>query len=251
MHQRNFKEKQVGPYRVDRYGPKTHTIYEFNGCWYHGCECMMRPDLKEKTRKLLEQRDRTNKREHFLRQHAAHVKVMNKCNFSREMKQNPALQEFINQRLPEFYLHNRKLVTEEHILQAVCQQKLFGLLEVNIHVLQDKWELFKEMSPIFCTTLIKPEQFGDHMKHVEQTHLFERPWKLLVGGMQASKICIASELLKWCLEHGLLVNRIFQVVECTPKRCFKEFMEEVSDARRAGEEDPILADTMKLLGNSG
>ena len=43
------------------------------------------------------------------------------------------------------------------------------------------------------------------------------------------------------------------MVEYTPKRCFKLFGNAVSDARRAGDRDPdlaIIADTMKLVGNS-
>ena len=50
-------------------------------------------------------------------------------------------------------------------------------------------------------------------------------------------------------------------IECTksssmnePNPCFRRFGESVSTARRAGDEDPdeaIIADTMKLLGNSG
>ena len=253
LHARNYKEKRIGPYRVDGYDPNTDTVYEFNGCWYHGCACMMRDNLKEDTRKLLQERkERTHKREEFLRHHAAHIKIMKECDFNKEVKQNQVLQEFIDQRVPEFYRHHKQSVTEEQILQAVCQQTLFGLVEVDIHVPEDKWEMFKEISPIFCTSLIKPEQFGDHMKqHVVKEQLSERPRKLLVGGMRATKIYVASELLKWYLEHGLKVTHIYQVIEYTPKRCFKEFMEEVSDARRAGSKDPILADTMKLLGNSG
>ena len=43
------------------------------------------------------------------------------------------------------------------------------------------------------------------------------------------------------------------VVEYTPKPCFKRFGNAVSDERRAGDRDPsqaIIADTMKLVGNS-
>ncbi|CAH3017890.1 unnamed protein product, partial [Porites evermanni] len=48
---------------------------------------------------------------------------------------------------------------------------------------------------------------------------------------------------------------LFGVVECdyTPFPCFQPFGEAVSDARRAGDVDPnkaIIADTMKLVGNS-
>ena len=44
------------------------------------------------------------------------------------------------------------------------------------------------------------------------------------------------------------------IIEYEPNSCFRRFGESVSTARRAGDEDPdkaIIADTMKLLGNSG
>ncbi|XP_061190256.1 uncharacterized protein LOC133198129 [Saccostrea echinata] len=49
------------------------------------------------------------------------------------------------------------------------------------------------------------------------------------------------------------VTRIYQVVEYTPSRCFREFVREVTNDRRLGDRDPsmaILADTSKLRGNS-
>ena len=54
--------------------------------------------------------------------------------------------------------------------------------------------------------------------------------------------------------NGLMVDRVYQVIEYEPNPCFRRFGESVSAARRAGDEDPdkaIIADTMKLLGNSG
>lgn len=61
---------------------------------------------------------------------------------------------------------------------------------------------------------------------------------------------LAIPLIKWYLEHGLEVTRIYQAVEYTPVPCFQPFGEAVSDARRAGDVDPnkaIIADTMKLV----
>ena len=50
------------------------------------------------------------------------------------------------------------------------------------------------------------------------------------------------------------MDRVYQVIENVPNPCFRRFGESVSAARRAGDVDPdkaIIADTMKLLGNSG
>lgn len=75
--------------------------------------------------------------------------------------------------------------------------------------------------------------------------------KLLVGGMSAERILLATPLLKWYLDHGLQVTRVYQCVEFTGKACFKDFQDCVSEARRQGDAHPskaIIADTMKLIG---
>ena len=118
----------------------------------------------------------------------------------------------------------------------------------------DPKEYFSEMSPIFCTSDIPPEVIGDHMT----TFLLNRnipavTRKLLVGGMAAEKILLASPLLKWYMEHGIMVTRIYQAVEYQPKEAFKSFHDDVSSARRDGDADPskaIIADTSKLVGMS-
>jgi hypothetical protein len=47
-----------------------------------------------------------------------------------------------------------------------------------------------------------------------------------------------TPLLKWYLLKGLVVTRIYQVVEYSPATCFQKFGEAVSDAHRAGDADP-------------
>ena len=71
--------------------------------------------------------------------------------------------------------------------------------------------------------------------------------------MVGEKILLATPLLKWYLEHGLEVTHVYQVIEYTPKPCFKPFDDAVSNAHRAGDADhskAIIADTIKLVGNS-
>ena len=64
---------------------------------------------------------------------------------------------------------------------------------------------------------------------------------------------IATPLLKWYPEHGIVVTKIYQVVEFMSHRCFRDFVREVSDNRRLGDAHPdkvIIGDTSKLHGNS-
>jgi len=52
---------------------------------------------------------------------------------------------------------------------------------------------------------------------------------------------------------GLIITRVYQIVEFQPKRCFQEFSDKVSNDRRAGDLNPasqLVAETSKLIGNS-
>ncbi|KAK2158323.1 hypothetical protein NP493_1808g00002 [Ridgeia piscesae] len=70
----------------------------------------------------------------------------------------------------------------------------------------------------------------------------KRLQRTLVGSYRGDNILLATPLLKWYVQHGLVVTRVYQVIEYEPK------------PRRAGDADPdraTIADTMKLLGNPG
>ena len=157
-------------------------------------------------------------------------------------------------------------ITEDTILDGVVNGTLFGMVEVDIqvpeqwptcyqHTTLSPYDYFKEMSPLFCTTDIPVDDIGEHMQaHIRKYQLSDKPRRLLVGGMKARQILLATPLLKWYLDHGLKVMKIYQVVEYQQHRCFSDFVEEISDARRQGDADPnttIIADTKKVIGNSG
>lgn len=117
------------------------------------------------------------------------------------------------------------------------------------------YEHFEEMAPIFCTVYNPFDIIGQNMQeHVTSNYLSEKPRRLLMGGMRARKIIIATPLLQRYLRQGLQVTRIYQVVEYVPMRCFRKFVRDVSAARRLGDTVPsmsVIADTQKLIGNCG
>jgi len=184
------------------------------------------------------------------------------CQFRNDMRRDSKLKAFVDSRKPPT---PQRFVTENEILQAVANGRLFGMVECDIRV-PDEWpsyfrhpsmtpyQYFEEMSPLFCTTDVPFDLIGDHMQdHVRRFQLSEKPRRLLVGGMRARQILIATPLLKWYLEHGMEVTKIYQVVEFTPHRCFRDFVKEVNDNRRLGDAHPdkaIIGDTSKLHGNS-
>ena len=133
------------------------------------------------------------------------------CQFRNQMHFDTTLKAFLKSRLPET---PQRAVTEPEILAGVQSGGLFGMVEVDIRV-PDQWpahfsnptmtpyEYFQEMSPLFCTTDVPLEVIGSHMQeHVDRFGLSQKPRRLLVGGMKAKQILLATPLLKWYLDHG-------------------------------------------------
>jgi hypothetical protein len=122
------------------------------------------------------------------------------------------------------------------------------------HPSMTPYQYFEEISPLLCTTDVPFEIIGDHMQeHVRRSELSEKPRRLLVGGMRARQMLIATPLLKWYLEHEMVITKIYHVVEFIPHRCFRDFVREVGDNRRLGDAHPdkaIIGDTSKLHDNS-
>ena len=63
-------------------------------------------------------------------------------------------------------------------------------------------EYFNEMSPLFCTTEIPFEKIDKPMQDYAKTFGFsEQARTLLLGGYKAKQILLATDLLKWYLDH--------------------------------------------------
>ena len=76
---------------------------------------------------------------------------------------------------------------------------------------------------------------------------------MLISSYFGEKILLTTSLAKWYLDHGLVITKIYEFVEYTPEKPFEKFTLDVSDGKRIEEASSkkILADTWKLIGNSG
>ena len=269
-HKKNYGfEIKVGNYSVDGYDSTNNLIIEFNGCKWHGHDCDLGKidNVTTEYKKLqLDRYIKTVIRTQILKILGYQVLEMWECDFKKLKRQNKDLREFINNRRLPFYRKYSSTVTKDEILDEVKSGLLFGMVEVDIRVptawpdfLKDKMSLspydyFKEMSPLFCNTNIQFEDIGKFMQDfVVQNGLSSKPRRLLVGGMKANKILLATPLLKWYIEHGMEVTHIYQVYEFRKQKCFLEFSNQVSDARRKGDVNSDLeveANLNKLIGNS-
>ena len=248
-HQSNGREKRIGKLLVDGWCAETRTAYQFHGCYFHGCTNCYEPQetnaLNGKTMdKLLED---TKKNTAYLRRHV-HVVEMWECEW-KEIRKEPDVKSFLAPTRRQKWK-----MTQQQIITAVVDGTLFGMVECDVRVPSELRAHFAEMQPIYKNTMVTRDDIGPSMQQYAIDHdIMSTPRRMLVASYRGDKILLITPLLKWYLEHGLVVDRVYQIVEYSPKPCFQQFGDSVSAARRAGDADPdkaIIADTIKLLGNS-
>ena len=280
------KEFPVGPYLLDGFSHsqggsiniQKSRGYEFYGCWTHGHDpsvCRFNRDyegnpkfnVSEETRKSQEKKRKyTSERESYIRGRNIDLTVIYECEFAQMKKQNRDVKKHSATMFPQFYSRYPRSVSLDTILQNVESGELTGFLQVDIKV-PEKWpkgkerdvspyEYFSEMSPIFCNSEVHFNEWGETMQNYSLSHMasdFTDSKKLLIGGMSAEKIFLESNLLKWYMEKGLEITRVYEVVEYRYEKCFEGFCDYISTARREGDQDPskeILGETCKVLGNA-
>ena len=253
-HKYNGKEKRIGRRNlsVDGWCSTTNTVYQFHGCFWHGHSCMVQSGKMQNTirgKTMIELRLETEKNSQYIRKCGYTLVEMWECEWKKIRRQYPEIRQFTKP------LHYKQTMVEIEILEAVKTNRLFGMVECDIVVPEHLKDYFSEMTPIFKNIDIHIDDIGAVMKdYAIQNKLMSQPRRSLIGSYAGYKILLITPLLQWYLNHGLIVTKIYEVIEYEPKTCFKQFGDNVSNARRKGDADPdqeILASTMKLIGNSG
>jgi DNA polymerase type B, organellar and viral len=75
----------------------------------------------------------------------------------------------------------------------------------------------------------------------------------LIASLKATSKLIKSTQLKWLLEKGAVVTKLYGVIPAERAKPFEKFVNWVSDKRRDGDRDAdhaIIAEAAKLVGNS-
>ena len=152
------------------------------------------------------------------------------------------------------YTHFKKYLTQDQIIQYIQDGHLFGFVECDIEVPEHLKDYFSEMTPIFKNHDVSLDDVGEFMQnYAKERSIKDVPRRLLIGSYFGKKIGLSTPLLKWYLEHGLVVTCIYTVIEYIPNAAFNSFMTQVAQARLDGDRDKdkaLIAETIKLIGNS-
>ena len=123
----------------------------------------------------------------------------------------------------------------------VLKGKDFGSAQVDIEVPDELYDKFSEMSPLFVVQEIPDRAIPDEIKiYKENTgrKTMKRTKKFL-GVMKAKKILLYTPLIEWYLQQGLRLTAVHQLIDYEPGMPFSWFSEEVANARRGADKDPL------------
>ena len=106
QHAQNSGEKRIGKYKVDGFSEKEKTLYEFHGCFYHGCpRCYPNRGIINPINNtpMIELYARTIQKEMFLKSYMNYYYVeMWECRFNNIWNNLPCtMREKINQTMPK------------------------------------------------------------------------------------------------------------------------------------------------------
>ena len=247
----NNTEKRLGDRQlpVDGFDPTSNTAYQYMGCYWHGCPSCFDPEDPHPTRGKTYGYwyQRTMENITYLEEIGYSPIVQWGCRWLKEKRLNPEIHRYLNSHFPGRQ-HKGKLKSETQLLDEVRNGTLFGAVEVDIHVPDELKQKLSEMTPIFKNTNISIDDIGEHMKRFAQQHqCMPRPRRALIGSYRGDKILLATPLLQFYLEQGLVVTKIHQAIEWIAKPCLAPF------AKREGDQggSQVVAETAKTVGNAG
>ena len=123
----------------------------------------------------------------------------------------------------------------------ILKEKVFGFTQVDIEVPDELHDKFSEMSPLFVVQEIPDRDIPDEIKiYKEKTgRKTVKRTKKFLGVMKAKMILLYTPLIEWSLQQGLRLTAVHQLIDYEPGMPFSWFSEEVANARREADKDPL------------
>ena len=140
------------------------------------------------------------------------------------------------------------------IFKGRLKGKVFGFAQDDIEVPDELYDKFSEMSPLFVVQETPDRDIPEEMKIIKEKtgRKTVKGTEKLLDVMKAQKILLYTPLIEWYLQYRLRLTVVHQLISYEPGMSFSWFPEEVANARREADKDPLkkqLVDVAKLKGN--
>ena len=219
----NGREKSIGNYKLDGYveykGKKVG--FDFRGCRYHPCN-----NCDTKYIGTADEEEADINRTIFLRQNLDEYYVESECVYRRNMSKNdpPLLCTFFNS----------KKISSNDILTAILQDRAFGLLKCDIITPEHAQKKYLDLNfpPIFRHVQVTKDMLTPEYQELADRLKKKLPIpKQLTLTFNATGIVLASPLVKYYIQNGLVVTNVYYFVEYIPDNVFQPFVTEMVKMR--------------------
>ena len=212
-------------------------IYEYNGCAYHSCEkCSSVRVVKN---------DETARKDFFQNLPNSKIISTSGCDWYIEKLNLKTFQPSITPLLWS------KTIETPQLLEMVQTEKVYGFVVCDISKNKDaqKW-MNVNFPPILQKDQVLYEDLPRWMQELYNKEDF--PIKTIFQKMHAKQLLLHTSLLKFYLENGFTVDKIYKFYEYQGAECFKTVFDTVYRARVEATEiqDDIKATAVKLVSNS-
>ena len=260
LHAGNGPEVRLGLRHlpVDGYHPDSATVFQFHGCLFHGHACRdFRDDWLGTSAQ--ERRQRTEEIATYLTETCGYALVtIWECEWERLKTTAGPAADSVVEPPPAPPLPASRLPTPgadmETILQAIREDRIFGLAQVDLHTPEELKPRFRDLPPIFKTATVSLADAGPHMQAFVQEHGARCPPRAtLVSSYYACQVLLPTPLLRWYLLNGLVVTRLYRLLQYDRRRCFQSLAEDCAQKRRDAQRDPsqaLVGECAKLLMTS-
>ena len=244
------KQKKIDCFNIDGYCDQCKTVFEAMGCYYHFCSCQdARPSLTEQDiERGNKKREMDDMRREYIKEKGYKVEEMSKCDWWESFKTNDKIKNHVRTHFP----YKRPL--SQTPLAKIKEGSLFGYVQCDLVVSDELKSKFANFPPIFKNTEVGGNDIGDYTKNYAiENEMLKHPQRMLISSFKLENGTVITHLFNFYMDRGLQCTKIYRFVQYSPRKCFKNFVQSVVDARREGDENPlsgVVAETMKLLGNS-
>ena len=175
------------------------------------------------------------------------VIIMEECKWRRQLK---------TMEKPETQMGRiLEIDTQETLLQAILDDKVFGFVRCDVETPQEQIEQFGEFlfPPLFCRMQITPEMLSDYMKKRMVEDDNSRYPKTIVQRFNAKDMYLMTPLVKFYAKRGMKISNITRFEQYIGGEVFDSFVETCYVERVAATKanDATKANTIKNVQNSG
>ena len=127
----------------------------------------------------------------------------------------------------------RKKITEDDILEALTNNSFFGIIKVDIVSPPEVIEKYKKTNfPfIFRKGFVSGSMLSDEMRELALSNGREFPYECRTLAWNASELIVISPLLKFYIDLGMRISKIYWAIQYIPSKPFGKFVKDLVKIR--------------------